>query len=227
MRLFHTSPHTSPSALPHTWYQKEETANTITHLMAFFAMLIGMIFLLKRSQLMGSDRTSIACAIYGASVMLTFLTSAIYHSSHAPKLKHVFHVLDHMVIYLMIAGTYTPFTLVVLQGVWGWSLFAVIWSLAIVGLIFKLFFTGRFILVSTGIYVLMGWIAVIAIVPILEGLSIGGLFWLILGGALYTLGVLFFLMERVPFAHTVWHLFVMAGALAHFICIYEYVALIR
>ncbi len=208
-----------------SWYEKEELANTITHFSAFLIAIVGLVFLLIRAAEFGTTRTIVACSIYGACVLITFLTSAIYHSSHAPKLRRIFHVLDHMVIYFMIAGTYTPFTLITLRGAWGWSLFGIIWGLAGIGLIFKIFFTGRFNLLSTAIYVMMGWMAIIAIVPIIEALPAGGLFWLILGGALYTLGVIFFLMETVPFAHTVWHMFVIAGALAQFICIYQYVAI--
>ena len=224
MRIFHSYTHQHTPTCAHTWYQKEEFANTLTHFAAFIIALLGTVYLIIRADEMGTARTIVACSIYGAALMLTFLTSAVYHSSHGPKFRHIFHILDHMVIYLMIAGTYTPLTIVTLQGLWGWSLFGVIWGLALMGFIFKLFFTGRFNLFSTGIYVIMGWMAVIAIVPIIEGLPAGGLFWLILGGALYTLGVIFYLMETVPFAHTIWHLFVMAGALAHFICIYQFVA---
>lgn len=207
----------------HTWYQKEETANTITHFFAFFCAIVGASFLLVKVWGRQDLTTLIACTVYVTCVASTFLTSAVYHSSRAPKFRHILHICDHMVIYLMIAGTYTPFTLITLHGVWGWSLLGVLWGLTAMGLVFKLFFTGRFNLLSTAIYVMMGWIGVIAIVPIIEALPAGGLFWLILGGAMYTLGVMFYLMETVPFSHTVWHLFVMAGALAHYICIYNYV----
>lgn len=221
MRFLHHSDHHESKA--ETWYQKEELANTITHFIAFTVALVGFYFLLHRAAATGSQRTLVACSIYALSVWVTFLTSTIYHFSTHDRTKHLFHILDHMVIYLMIAGTYTPFTLITLSGVWGRSIFAFLWTLTVVGFIFKLFFTGRFRLFSTAIYVLMGWIGVIAIVPIIEALPAGGLFWLILSGALFTIGVIFYLMESLPFSHTIWHLFVMAGALAQFICIYNFV----
>jgi len=224
MRLFHKCSH-GHEACQHNWYQKEELANTITHLAAFLLAIVAFIFLMMRAIQFGHTETIIACSIYTVCVLITFLTSAVYHSTRTPRFRRFFHILDHMVIYLMIAGTYTPFTLITLRGTWGWSLFGVIWSLTAIGLVFKLFFTGRFTLFSTALYILMGWMAVIAIVPIINALPIEGLFWLVLGGAFYTLGVIFFLMETIPFAHTIWHLFVIGGALAHFICIYQYVAI--
>lgn len=208
-----------------TWYQKEEIANTITHFGAFLIAVLGFYFLMKQAIAIGSERTILACGIYAISVCLTFLTSAIYHFSTHDRTKRLFHIFDHMIIYLMIAGTYTPFTVITLNGPWGWSLFAFLWTLTGIGFVFKVFFTGRFNLLSTAIYVLMGWIGVIAIVPIIEALPAGGLFWLILSGALFTIGVIFYLMDSIPFSHTIWHLFVMAGALAQFICIYNYVAI--
>lgn len=207
-----------------TLYQKEELANTVTHSFAFVVALIGSYFLLKQAADISKARTLIACSIYSICLVATFLISSMYHLSTAPRFRSILHMCDHMVIYLMIAGTYTPFTVITLNGVWGWSLFSIIWTLAVIGIGFKVFFTGRFNLLSTAIYVFMGWIGVIAIVPIISALPQGGLFWLILGGALYTFGVIFYLMENIPFAHTVWHIFAMAGALAHYICIYTYVA---
>ncbi len=222
MRFFQHAPSLAPD---HTWHQKEEFANTLTHFVAFLACLVGFSFLLVRAYELGSTRSFIACCIYAGSVTITFLASSIYHYSENPKYKHFFHICDHMVIYVMIAGTYTPFTVVILHGDTGWTLFAIIWALTALGFIFKLFFISRFRMLSAITYVMMGWIGVLAIVPIIESLPAGGLFWLILGGALYTIGVLFFMMHSIPFAHTVWHLFVIGGTLAHFICIYQYVAI--
>ncbi len=155
--------------------------------------------------------------------MLTFLISTLYHYAVNHRIKHILHIMDHMAIFLMIAGSYTPFTLITLQGPWGWSLFVVVWSIALVGIILKTLFTGRLNLLSTILYILMGWLAVIAIVPIMHTLAPMGFFWLLLGGLLYTTGVIFYLMESMPFAHTIWHVFVIGGWLAQYICIYHYV----
>lgn len=224
MQLLHTHLFAPLHERP-TWFRQEELANTITHFFAFFVAMWGLYLLLERAQLLGDSRTVTACTIYGGSVMTTYFISAVYHFTMRPKVKHVFHILDHMVIFLMIAGTYTPFTLITLAGPWGWSLFIIVWGIALFGLIFKLFFTGRFNVLSTILYLIMGWIALIAIVPIVQALPPAGLFWLILGGLLYTIGILFYLMESVPFAHTIWHLLAMVGSVSHFICIYYYVAI--
>lgn len=188
--------------------------------------VIGLIMMLERANLSGSTRTVLACSIYGGTAIFTFLSSTIYHYTVHHKIKHFFHILDHIAIFLMIAGTYTPFTLITLRGPWGWSLFATTWGLAFFGILFKIVFTGKLNLLSTAIYTLMGWLALIAIVPIMHALPEMGLFWLILGGILYTIGVVFYLMESVPFAHTIWHLFVIAGSITQFICIYQYVAIV-
>lgn len=224
MQLLHTHLFTPLHGRP-TWFRQEELANTITHSIAFCAALFGLYFLLVRAETLGNERTVIACFIYGVSVMATYFISATYHFTMHPRIKHFFHILDHMVIFLMIAGTYTPFTLITLAGPWGWSLFAIVWSIAIFGILFKILFTGRFNVLSTILYLIMGWIALIAIVPIVESLPTIGLVWLIGGGILYTIGIFFYLMESVPFAHTIWHLFVIAGSIAHFVCIYNYVAI--
>lgn len=185
--------------------------------------LIGFYFLLIRANHTGSSRIFVASLIYAVSVTLTFLASTVYHFSKSPRYKNFFHLCDHMAIYVMIAGTYTPFALITLDGAVGWTLFIAIWSFTFLGFIFKLFFMGRFRVFSAATYIMMGWIGVLAIVPIFNALPSDGLFWLILGGSLYTIGVVFFMMQTIPFAHTIWHLFVIGGALTHFLCIYQYV----
>jgi hemolysin III len=221
MHLFQQCSHQS---CKHTWYRQEEIADSLTHLLAFFGAAFAFFLLLHRLKQTPHDSTAwTACVVYGICVMLTFLISALYHYAVDHRYKHVLHIMDHMAIFLMIAGSYTPFTLITLEGPWGWSLFAVVWTIALIGISLKILFTGRMNLLSTILYILMGWLAVIAIVPIMHALPGMGFFWLLLGGALYTTGVLFYLMESMPFAHTIWHLFVIAGWLAQYICIYAYV----
>lgn len=220
MHIFY-SPYPSHPLNPH--HQTEELANALTHFLGFMLALIGFFFLLKRAFQTDHAYSFFACLVYALSVSLTFLVSAIYHFSTSPRYRYFFHVCDHMAIYLMIAGTYTPLTLLSLHGWWSVSLFALIWTLTLIGFIFKLFFIERFNLLSTLTYLLMGWTGIIAIVPIIESLSVRGLFWIILGGGFYTLGVIFYLMRTIRYSHTIWHLFVIAGAICHFICIYEYV----
>lgn len=211
----------SPSHL--TWYRRAEIANVWTHAFAF-VLGLGAYHLLMQKALAIHDREIIfACRVYGCSVLLTFFASSIYHALTQPRMKEIFHLLDHLLIYLMIAGTYTPFTLILLKGDWGTALFGVIWSLALFGIIFKAFTIGRDRILSTVLYVLMGWMALIAIVPIMENLPFAGLMWLIGGGVIYTVGVLFYALESVPFAHSVWHVMVILGAACHFVCIYNYV----
>lgn len=217
MRIFKSCHH---KECAHTWFRQEEIANGWTHLIALLLSIGGLIFLVHKAT---STRDIVACSVYGASVIFMYSSSAIYHFLLNHRLKRVFHILDHISIFLMIAGSYTPFTLLTLHGPWGWSLFGVVWGIACLGIFFKLFFTGRFNLLSTALYALMGWIALIAIVPITRALPDFAVFLLVLGGVLYTVGMIFYLMESVPFAHTVWHLFVIGGWLTHFACIYFYV----
>ncbi len=221
MHLFEPCPHRS---CEHTWFRQEEIADSITHFLAFLAAGWAFFLMMRHLERAPHDHIRfIACIVYGVCVMLTFLISACYHYAVNHRLKHFLHIMDHMAIFLMIAGSYTPFTLITLAGPWGWSLFTVVWSIALVGILLKTLFTGRMNLLSTILYILMGWLAVIAIVPIMHALPAAGLFWLLLGGFLYTLGTVFYLMESMPFAHTIWHLFVIAGWLAQYICIYHYV----
>ena len=221
MHLFQKCPHQS---CHHTWFRQEEIADSITHFLGFIAAGIAFFLLMRRLAETPHTQTAWnACIVYGLCVMLTFLISATYHYAINHRLKHFLHIMDHMAIFLMIAGSYTPFTLITLAGPWGWSLFAVVWAIALAGILLKTLFTGKMNLLSTILYILMGWLAVIAVVPIIHALPSAGFFWLLFGGILYTVGVLFYLMESMPFAHTIWHLFVIAGWFTQYICIYYYV----
>ena len=152
-----------------------------------------------------------------------FLTSTLYHSFQRPAIKQFFKVADHVAIFLLIAGTYTPFTLVVLRDGWGWTLFAVIWASALLGILFKLFSTHRFRNVTTIFYLIMGWMAVLAVKPMFDALSWNGMMLVLAGGLSYTIGVIFYLWEKLPYSHAVWHVFVLAGSIFHYFAILFYV----
>jgi hemolysin III len=160
----------------------------------------------------------VGASIFVATLILLYGASTSYHLASGTRVKERLKVLDHAAIYLLIAGTYTPFTLAGLRGAWGWSLFGVIWGLAAGGVVFKLFFTGRFRVVSTGIYIAMGWLVLIAIVPLVRALDAGTLAWLVAGGITYTAGTLFYHSRRL-YAHAIWHLFVLGGSVCHAIAV--------
>lgn len=164
-----------------------------------------------------------SCSIFAGTLVLVYLCSTLYHSLVRTRARHVFHVLDHAAIYLLIAGTYTPFTLVSLRGPVGWTLFAIVWTLAIAGVVFKSFAIGRFAVASTVVYLLQGWLVIFAARPLLHAIGLHGLMWLGAGGIAYTLGIVFFSMDRIPYFHAAWHLFVLAGSIAHYFAILFYV----
>jgi hemolysin III len=200
----------------------DEWANSITHGIAALASVVGLVLLVVFAARRGTAWHVISFSIYGATLILLFTASTLYHAARNPRLKAHLHVLDHSSIYLLIAGTYTPFTLGVLRGGWGWGMFGAIWILALTGVILKIYFTGRGRIVSTLVYLFMGWLALLVIKPLLVYVRPMGIFWLLLGGVMYTVGVSFYLWRRVPFSHAIWHLFVFAGSLCHFICIMCY-----
>mgnify|MGYP001443022724 CR=1 FL=1 len=174
----------------------------------------------------GEAISVVSCAIYGSALVTLYVASTLYHAVSRPELKRALKVVDHASIYLLIAGTYTPFMLVTLRGPWGWSIFGVIWGLALVGLVFKLAFTGRYEFVSVAMYILMGWLIAIAIKPLLQVLPFAGFLWLLAGGLAYTVGVVFYVLDhKYQFAHFIWHLFVLAGSVCHFFAILFYVVL--
>ncbi len=197
----------------------EELANAVTHGIGLALSVAGLPVLVTLAVLRGNVWHVVSCSIFGATLVLLYAASTLYHSIPWPKAKQVFHVLDHSAIYLLIAGTYTPFTLVSLRGPWGWTLFGVIWGLAAAGIAFKTFFTGRFSIASTLVYILMGWLIVIAPWPLLSSFPPLGLWLLFGGGVSYTLGTIFFGMQRMPLHHAVWHIFVLAGSILHFFAV--------
>ena len=200
-----------------------EKLNAWTHLVGAVLACIGAIWLLLAATLEGSPRKVVSMAIYGLSLMLLYSISTLYHSLRGPA-KRVMRKLDHLSIYLLIAGSYTPFCLVTLEGAWGWWLFGIVWSLALAGMLQELKPRSEARVLSLVIYALMGWIALVAVEPLLAALGTAGFAWLAGGGLCYTVGILFFVYdERFRHWHGIWHLFVMAGSLLHFIAILLYV----
>ena len=205
----------------------EEIANSITHGIGLVLSLAGLVVLIILALLHGNTWHIVSCSVYGGTLVILYLASTLYHSIQSPQVKHLFRVIDHIAIYLLIAGTYTPFTLVNLRGSWGWTLFGLVWGLALFGILFKLLFANRHRTSPVVVYLLMGWLAVIAIKPILVLIPIGGLLWILAGGVAYTIGVLFFAWDRLPFNHTIWHLFVLAGSICHYFAVMFYVLPVR
>lgn len=202
-----------------------EKFNTFTHLIGTLLALAGSAMLIVLAALAGDAWKIVAFSIYGASLVLLYSSSTLYHNASKGRLKHFLRTLDHNSIYLLIAGTYTPFVLVSLRGPWGWSLFGVVWGLALLGVLQELWLPKKTRIVSMVIYVLMGWIAVVAIEPLVAALSWPGFAWLAGGGLAYTIGIVFFVNDqRFRHWHGIWHLFVLAGSILHYFAILLYVA---
>jgi hemolysin III len=202
---------------------REEIANSVTHGLGLLASLIGAVVLVSLSVERGEAWHVVSAVVYGVTLVSLYAASTLYHAFKGTGARDVLRVLDHCAIYLLIAGTYTPVTLVSLRGGWGWALFCTVWFLAIAGIVFKVWATGRFAVLSTAVYVLMGWLCIVALKPMFVLLSPGALALLGAGGVLYTAGTLFYHSERVPYSHAVWHLFVVAGSVCHYLAIALYV----
>ncbi|KAF2957071.1 hemolysin III family protein [Marinitoga sp. 38H-ov] len=201
----------------------EEVANSITHGIGAILSFVGLIILIIFSVLKGNSLQTFSVTIYGISLFLLYLASTLYHSIQNKKIKHILEIIDHSAIYLLIAGTYTPFTLVTLNGKIGWTIFITVWVLAIIGISLKPFFVKRFRILSTLLYIAMGWIIIFAIKPLVSLLPFGGILWLIIGGLLYTIGAIFYVWRKLPYGHMIWHLFVLGGSISHFIAVFFYV----
>ena len=208
---------------PQTW--GEEVANSISHGVGFLLAVASLPLLLGFAQGNSSTMNNVAVCVFSATMMLLYLVSAVYHAVPAGRAKQLLNRCDHAAIYLFIAGSYTPFVLGVLRGGWGWSLFGVVWAMAALGMAAKLLNRLKHPLWSTGLYVAMGWVAVIAAAPLLARMPGAGLAWLIAGGVSYTAGAVVFLYDsRVRYAHFVWHLFVLGGSACHFFAVLGYSA---
>ena len=202
---------------------QEESLNILSHSIGLVLSVIALVLLLTRAASKGTALEIISAGIFGASLIALYGASTVYHRATVPSVRARLRVLDHATIYLLIAGTYTPFTLITLNGVVGWTIFSVSWGMAITGIALKLFFTGRFSLLSTLMYVFMGWIIIFAIKPLIDSLSTAGLIWLGVGGLSYTVGAIVYSIKKIPFNHATFHLFVLAGSFCHFISVYYYV----
>jgi hemolysin III len=206
---------------------REELANVVTHAIGAVFGIVGLSALMVGAWRHNDAWRTVSFSIYGATLILLYLASVFYHGARSPRAKRLLQFFDHAAIYLLIAGTYTPFTLVSLRGSWGWTMFGLIWGLAITGILLKVFFFGRMGIASTVLYLLMGWLVVIAIKPVMDAVSVRGLVWLVAGGLAYTVGVIFYAWHRLPYSHPIWHLFVLAGSVFHYFAIFFYVLPVR
>lgn len=205
--------------------QAEEIANAISHGIGLVAMLVGTPFLITHATRNGDAGLIAGTSIFCATAILLYLGSTLYHALPAGKAKRAFRVIEHSAIFLLIAGTYTPFTLGILRGAWGWTLLGVVWSLAAAGVALKAFEKSPHPIVSTCLYLFMGWVVVIAVDPLLSRMPTSGLLWMIAGGLCYTGGVVFFATDsRLRYGHLIWHLFVLAGTACHFFAVLWYAA---
>ena len=201
----------------------EEIANSITHGIGAALGTAALVILVVFASLKGDAWQIVSFSIYGASLVILYTASTIYHAITNEKAKRYFRIMDVSSIFLLIAGTYTPITLLSLRGTgWGWTMFGLIWGLALIGIIFKTFFDGNYEKLSIILYVLMGWLAMIAIKPMIINLPPGLLFWIIIGGISYTVGIIFLAVTKFRYSHTVWHLFVLGGSISHFFGILFY-----
>ncbi len=202
----------------------EEIANSISHGVGLLAAVVAAPFLISDAAQRGEIAGVVGASVFATTMVLLYSASVLYHLPPTDRAKQLLQVLDHCAIYLLIAGTYTPFTLGVLRGAWGWTLLGLIWSLALFGVILKTLHGVRYPRFSLGLYLAMGWVVVIAAKPLLLLMSVEGLLWLAAGGLAYTAGVIFYAAEHVRYSHFVWHLFVLAGTTCHFIAVLRYAA---
>lgn len=201
----------------------EEKLNIISHGVGIILGIIGLVFLVIHASVNGTASHIVSFSIYGASIIILYLASTLYHKATNLNLRKRLRIFDHAAIYVLIAGTYTPFALVTLKGAVGWTIFGLVWGFAIIGIILKLFYTGKFDKLSTLMYVFMGWLIIFAIKPLIENFSSEGLFWLIAGGIAYTIGAVLYSIQKLPLNHAIFHVFVLAGSIFHFVSVYSYV----
>jgi hemolysin III len=211
------------NVLPKFYSAAEERLNIVSHALGLVLSLVAVVLLVLKAAQLGTTVHVISFGIFGLSLVTLYAASTIYHSAKEPTVRTYLRTVDHAAIYILIAGSYTPFTLAVLPDKLGWIIFGVSWGMAVTGIILKLFFTGRFNLFSTLMYVFMGWVIVFAIKPLMAALSDVAIFWLFAGGIAYTLGAAFYAIKKMPFGHAVFHFFVLAGSACHFIAVYWYI----
>jgi len=201
----------------------EEKINITSHAIGLILSIVAFVLLVAFANLHGNVWHIISFSIFGASLIILYAASTFYHSAKTSELRNRLKILDHASIYVLIAGTYTPFSLITLKGTTGWVIFGISWGLAFTGIILKLFFTGKYNLISTVMYVLMGWVIVFAIKPLINNLPLEGLLWLFAGGISYTIGAILYSIENIKFNHAIFHMFVLIGSFCHFISVFFYV----
>ena len=201
----------------------EERINIISHGAGFVASIAALVLLVVQASVNGNVWHKVSFTIFGASLLLLYAASTLYHSSKKPELRKKLKIIDHASIYVLIAGSYTPFTIVTLNGTVGWVIFGISWGIALTGIILKLFFTGKYNLLSTIMYVMMGWLVVFFIKPLMSSLASDGLFWLMAGGISYTVGAVIYMIKKIPYNHAIFHIFVLIGSACHVVSVYFYV----
>ena len=208
---------------PRYYPPAEERLNVLSHGIGFALSILALILLVLKARRLGEVAHLVSFTIFGASMVLVYAASTFYHSAKASRLRIRLNILDHAAIYILIAGTYTPFALITLEDGPGFTILWIVWLMALAGVILKLFFAGRYQLLSTIMYVAMGWLIIFAINPLIENLSSEGLWWLFGGGISYTVGAILFMLNKIPYNHAIFHIFVLLGTFAHFISIYFYI----
>lgn len=201
----------------------EERINILSHAFGLLFSVIALVLLVLRASPYGNILYVVSFTIFGVSLISLYAASTFYHSTRTPSLRARLRIVDHATIYILIAGTYTPFALITLNGPVGWTIFTISWGMAVSGIVLKLFFTGRYELLSTLMYIFMGWIVVFVLKPLINNLPMAGLSWLVAGGLSYTFGAIIYSIKRIGFNHSIFHLFVLAGSFCHFMAIYFYV----
>ncbi|WP_046759011.1 PAQR family membrane homeostasis protein TrhA [Kordia jejudonensis] len=201
----------------------EEKLNILSHGLGVVLGIVALFLLVLRAVGKGEAIDIVSVVIYGLSIIILYLASTLYHKATNPRMRNKLRIFDHAAIYVLIAGTYTPFALITLEGTTGWIIFGTVWTFAVIGIALKLFFTGQFDKLSTAMYVLMGWIIIFAIKPLIANLASDGLFWLFAGGLAYTVGAVLYSIRKLPFNHAIFHVCVLLGSIFHFIAVYWYV----
>ncbi len=201
----------------------EEIANSVTHGVGAVLAVAGLVVLIVLAASRGTAWHVVGCSVFGGTLVVLYTASTLYHSITHTRARAVLRVLDHSAIYLLIAGTYTPFMLVTLRGPWGWSLLAVVWAACVAGISLRAALGPRMRVLRVALYVIMGWVAVVAFQPLLHGLGLSGVLLVLAGGLAYTLGIVFYASKRLPYAHAVWHVFVLAGSAVHYTAVVVYV----
>jgi hemolysin III len=210
-------------ATTHTFTRGEEIANAITHGIGAVLSIVGLTLLIVLSSLEGTPWHVISFTIYGVTMLLLYVSSTLVHSFPEGKVKDLFEIFDHSSIYLFIAGTYTPFLFIAVKGTTGWTLFGIVWGIALTGIVFKAFFVKKFLFISTILYVIMGWMIVFAWDSLTQNIAHQGIVLLVVGGVLYTIGAVFYVWRGFRFHHMIWHMFVLGGTVLHFLAIILYV----